>query len=644
MSWEVSSMPSKRSFFNRTLFRRNLSHSWPLWGLLSAAGAMVPLYILLELLNIPRRSLTFPPEEFASALYNAVTLFAPGFTAAYAILCAMLVWGYLYNSRSIGLFHALPVDRTCLFVTNTLSGLTMLLIPYAVTGFLGCLLAVCWGFFHLTAVLNTILAVIFLSVTFFGMATLCAMLTGNIFALPALYLLLNFLSPLLESLIFNIAQQFLVGINSEAFRFNVLSPIVQIYSRFTARYTRFTGEGDPTVSLHGLWVPALYALAGLGMLALAWFLYRKRHSERAGDVVAFRWLRPVFRYGVALLGGLTIGRLLYFFLWENLFQKGSYADILPFFVCTALGGLLGCYAASMLLEKSRRVFRGSLPSAAIVCAGAAVLCLLVSMDVFGAERRVPDLEDVESVRLEDRGILSGPFTLEKDREQVEAVLAFHRSLVDDRAYIRSCKPDWHHDEGKFFSHYISLTYRLADGSTLSRQYDLWFDRERVETAGTYENLLSAFYEDPKVRRCDVTIPEGASLSSISISSEYLKDGAYGINTSDQNPEDAKTLYAALLRDADEGNVPAKDVLGNYYTRGTDTRLCFNVEYRLPIDPWEGSWSYGYKDVYVHPQMQHTIDALISLGYMTKEDAARWAEDYTRDRTSEPPVENAVIYG
>ena len=426
MSWEVSSMPSKRSFFNRTLFRRNLSHSWPLWGLLSAAGAMVPLYILLELLNIPRRSLTFPPEEFASALYNAVTLFAPGFTAAYAILCAMLVWGYLYNSRSIGLFHALPVDRTCLFVTNTLSGLTMLLIPYAVTGFLGCLLAVCWGFFHLTAVLNTILAVIFLSVTFFGMATLCAMLTGNIFALPALYLLLNFLSPLLESLIFNIAQQFLVGINSEAFRFNVLSPIVQIYSRFTARYTRFTGEGDPTVSLHGLWVPALYALAGLGMLALAWFLYRKRHSERAGDVVAFRWLRPVFRYGVALLGGLTIGRLLYFFLWENLFQKGSYADILPFFVCTALGGLLGCYAASMLLEKSRRVFRGSLPSAAIVCAGAAVLCLLVSMDVFGAERRVPDLEDVESVRLEDRGILSGPFTLEKDREQVEAVLAFHQ--------------------------------------------------------------------------------------------------------------------------------------------------------------------------------------------------------------------------
>lgn len=636
-------MPSKRSFFNRTLFRRNLSHSWPLWGLLSAAGAMVPLYILLELLNIPRRSLTFPPEEFASALYNAVTLFAPGFTAAYAILCAMLVWGYLYNSRSIGLFHALPVDRTCLFVTNTLSGLAMLLIPYAVTGFLGCLLAVCWGFFHLTAVLNTILAVIFLSVTFFGMATLCAMLTGNIFALPALYLLLNFLSPLLESLIFNIAQQFLVGINSEAFRFNVLSPIVQIYSRFTARYTRFTGEGDPTVSLHGLWVPALYALAGLGMLALAWFLYRKRHSERAGDVVAFRWLRPVFRYGVALLGGLTIGRLLYFFLWENLFQKGSYADILPFFVCTALGGLLGCYAASMLLEKSRRVFRGSLPSAAIVCAGAAVLCLLVSVDVFGAERRVPDMDEIKSVQLEDRGIVSGPFDPEEDPEQVEAVRAFHQALVKDRNYIRSYHPDWDHDAGKAFSHYVWLTYELTDGTKLTRQYDLWFTEDRVKTAGTYDNLLEVFYQDPEVRRCDVTIPENADISSIDVFSNYLEDEVYSINTNDRDPQDAKTLYTALQQDADEGSIPAKNVLVNHgSTRNTDTLLCFNVEYRIPLNPWDGSWTYGYKDVYIHPQMKNTVDALIELGYLTEENVERWTEDYERDRAGYLPETESVF--
>lgn len=634
-------MPSKRSFFNRTLFRKNLSRSWPLWVLLSIAGAMVPLYILLELIQAPRGSLNPLPSDFAAGLYQAVTIFAPGFTAAYAILCAMLVWGYLYNPRSVSLFHSLPVDRTCLFVTNALSGMTMIAIPYAVTGLLLCLLAVCWGFFELAAAVNTVLAVILLAVTFFGLATLCAMLTGHIFALPAFYLLVNFLSPMLESLIFSMAQQFLVGVGSAANRFNALSPIVQIYTSFSASFERFTPDGDQTAALHGLWVVALYALAGLVMLALAWFLYQKRHSERAGDVVAFRWMRPVFRYGVALLSGLTVGRLIYFFLWESLFQKGSYADALPLFVCVALGGLLGFYAASMLLEKTRRVFRGSLLGAGIVCAGAAVLCLLVSVDVFGVERRVPDMNEIKSVRLEDRGIVSGPFDPEENPEQVEAVRAFHQALVKDRNYIRSYHPDWDHDAGKAFSHYVWLTYELTDGTKLTRQYDLWFTEDRVETAGTYDNLLAAFYQDPEVRRCDVTIPENTDVSSIDVFSDYMEDGVYSINTNDRDPKDAKTLYAALQRDADEGNIPAKDVLVNHGSQASG--LWFQLEYRVPLSPWDGSWTYRYKDVYIHPQMKNTVDALIELGYLTEENADRWAEDYAAGRGFGPRMETESVY-
>ena len=176
MSWEVSSMPSKRSFFNRTLFRKNLSRSWPLWGLLSLAGAMIPLYFLLEAARFPAAAMT--SGDFASGLYQAVTIFAPGFTACYAILCAMLVWGYLYNPRAVSLFHALPVDRTCLFATNVLSGLVMIAVPYAVTGGLICLVAAGWGFLDMIAVVNTTAAVVCLAAAFFGLATLCAMLTG----------------------------------------------------------------------------------------------------------------------------------------------------------------------------------------------------------------------------------------------------------------------------------------------------------------------------------------------------------------------------------------------------------------------------------------------------------------------------------
>ena len=125
-------MPSKRSFFNRTLFRKNLTRFWPLWGGAALAGAMVPLYLLLALLGMPDANVSV--RDFGYALYATDVYAVPAVTAGYAILCAMAVWGYLYKSRSVGLMHTLPVDRTGLFVTNTLSGLAMMLIPYAVVG------------------------------------------------------------------------------------------------------------------------------------------------------------------------------------------------------------------------------------------------------------------------------------------------------------------------------------------------------------------------------------------------------------------------------------------------------------------------------------------------------------------------------
>ena len=281
MSWEVSSMLSKRSFFNRTLFRKNLTRFWPLWGGAALAGAMVPLYLLLALLGMPDANVSV--RDFGYALYATDVYAVPAVTAGYAILCAMAVWGYLYNSRSVGLMHTLPVDRTGLFVTNTLSGLAMMLIPYAVVGAFSCLIALFWGFFDLAAVMNTVLAVAFMTLLFFGLATFCAMLTGHVFMLPVLYLLMNFLAPLLEVLAASLSEMFLVGVGFNDFALTeLLSPILAIYHRFSYGVEPVeNGEGAPY--LIGLWVVALYALVGLVLLALAWLLCRRRHSERRSE-------------------------------------------------------------------------------------------------------------------------------------------------------------------------------------------------------------------------------------------------------------------------------------------------------------------------------------------------------------------------
>lgn len=611
-------MPSKRSWFNRTLFLKHLARFWPLWGVTSLAGAMVPLYLLLALLR-GRQDVAATPREFACALYQFAAA-APALTACYAILCAMAVWGYLYNSRSVGLLHALPADRDCLFATNALAGLAMLLLPCAVTGGLLCLVALCWGFLDLPAAFLTALSVVFLALLFFGMASLCAMLTGHAFVLPVFYLLLNFLVPLLEQLAVSLAEEFLLGVSAGQGFLDFLSPLIQITRSFDVDRTRVgAGPDDVACSLRGLWVVALYALAGLAMLALARLLYKRRHSESAGDVVAFRWLRPVFQYGLALLSGLTLGRAVYELLWGALFQRGDYADVVPMWACVSAAGIFGWYAAAMLLEKSLRVFRGSWRGAAIVCAGAAALCLLVSVDVFGVERRVPRSEEIESVVLYDRGMDLGPFTMEDGPEEVEGLRRLHQAIVDGRDYIRACDPRGPQDGGDRYNHVLYLEYRLKDGTRLARRYDLWVTEGRAAEPGTYDSLLAEFYRDPAVRRAMVAIPDPeGTVCSVNMFSDYA--GGFVAHPVTESPGDARAVYGALLRDADEGRVPARDVLSDGRLDGT---FWLQLEWRAPAENEHG-WSYHYKDVYLYPEMTATVDALVGLGYMTEEEAAAWA--------------------
>lgn len=638
-------MPSKKSCFNATLFQKHLSRFWPLWGGVSLVGTMFPLYLQLALMQTVGIVMA-DSSEFRYTLYQLAAYFIPAFVCIYAILCVMAVWGYLYNARSVGLMHTLPVDRTCLFVTNTLAALAMVLIPFAVTGGLVCLIALGWGFFDVIGVVNTVLAVLFCTLLFTGIGTLCAMLTGHGFVLPVFYLLANFLAFLMELLVTNLAHIFLIGVPmlEDLGRLTFLSPIVKIYnSSYTVETERLLDDSR-VHHLRGLWVVALYALAGLALLALSWFLYRRRHSESAGDVVAFRWLRPIFRYGVALLSGLTIGRLLYELLWREIFQKGDYADPLPMAVCLFLAGLLGYYGASMLLAKSRRVFgKKSLPGVGIVAAGAAALCLLVSVDLFGLERKIPALDEIESVTISDRGI-SSTWNAGEYPEQAASLREFHQAIVNDRSYIRSYVPDGDLDGRKIFSHYITLNYRLKDGSTLQRQYDLWMEADRVGTAGTFENLLDAFYQDQEVRSYDVRIPTGTTLDGIDVYSNYVN--GYHINTldhADGDNRETEQLYAALQKDAAQGNVPAKNILQRHEGWYSYT-FYLTLNYRVyDTESREGYYRNRNKDVYLAPSMTNTINALLDLKYITAEDVELWKKDLAEREKTDAGIYGDVVY-
>ena len=628
-------MQSKTSCFNGTLFRKNLTRFWPLWGLASFIGALFPLAVLLDMVHRGRTA--FTAAQFTQMYYEVVSA-VPVIDLVYAALCAMAVWSYLYNARSVGLMHTLPIRREGLFLTNFLSGFSMTLIPYAVTGTLCVIVSLCGGAFDAKGLAVTVLAVLGESFFYFSSATFVAFITGNAFAMPPLYALLHFLAVLLDWLISSFAQGFIFGFStSYTGVVEWLSPTVYLVSRVhpdgqytevqqtLADGTSYTDRVLTSVDLENFWLVGVYALVGLVLAALALLLYRRRRSETAGDVVAVGWLRPVFRYGVAGLCALLGGQLLYSLFWYG-FQQGNYYDTLPMVVCLLAAGTIGYYGASMLLAKSLKVFRGSWKGLAVVLAGCALVCCVLHFDLLGVADRVPEAGQLQTleVRTADN---SYTLTPEQDGDLVEQVRTLHQAVVADEAYIREMESLQYstlsedEDPDTTFTG-LSLTYVLKSGARVDRWYHLPITRDRLAQPGTYDHLLDQFVNSDtvKARRLHLNdsrwTPDGGSL--------YVEARNEGY---DLGSREAASILEAVGRDLDAGH------WGEYDWFDVDN----NGDYALSLDLSFAELDDSGRDwisINISPEMAETVDCLQALGLVPDADLVTWhelyAESYTQD--------------
>ena len=630
-------MQSKTSFskyFNATLFRRNLTRFWPLWGMASFAGSLFPLALLVQFLRDEDFYLWNRPLDFTEMYYYAAAYAVPIVSLLYAILCAMLVWSYLYNSRSVGLLHTLPIRREGLFFTNFLSGMAMMLIPYVIVGALCVLVSVVGGCFDAKGLGVTILAVLGLSFFYFATATAAAFITGNIFALPAVYFLLHFLAVMLDWLVCTFSQGFIFGLSGGySGVVEWLSPTVYLenYLRVSGTYEEVFQRGELTgtgyytdvltaVELQNLWLIGVYALAGAALLAVAWLLYRRRRSESAGDVVAVGWMKPVFRCGVTGLAALLGGLLLYELFWRS-FQEGRYYEVLPLLVCMLVAGAIGYYAASMLLAKSLRVFRGSWRGLLLTAAGCAVVCAVLHFDVLGVADRVPEVSRVEKMALytADNNYTFYP---DEDTELMERVRAVHQAITADRDYIVGVtgQEDWRSQPiiGDASFH---VTYYLSSGLKVDRNYYLPISRQRLAQEGTYDNLLDSLVnsDEMKDRRIHLNdarfAPTGGSV--------YVERQKMGYDLSSR---ECAALQEAVAKDAAAG------AWGQYAWLESD----WGGEYALSLGL---SFTYTGEDgnprrdwisITLRPGMDNTISCLKELGFITEADLVTNRELYPED--------------
>ena len=618
-------MQSKTSFFNMTLFRKNLTRFWPLWGGASFLGSLFPLALLLQLMR--GRVDLIEPLSVTEMYYSVLCYGVPILSLLYAILCAMLVWSYLYNSRSVGLMHTLPITRRGVFVTNFLSGMAMMLIPYAIVGTLCVLISLAYGVLEPVGLLVTVLGVLGESFFYFASATLVAFMVGNVFALPAVYFLLHFLAPLLDWLLCLFAGNFIFGLDSyysgvveflsptvylmERVNVNCTYEEVQVVTELThtdGYITRLTA-----VTLENAWLIGVYALVGVVFLALAYVLYARRRSESAGDVVAVGWMKPVFRFGLAALAALLGGQALYALFWDS-FQSGSYYDALPMAVCMLVAGTIGYYAASMLLAKSLRVFRGSWKGLILVAAGCIALCCVLRFDLLGISRRVPEASQVQKVEFYAADNTYKLYPGEDDA-LLEQVRTVHKTIVADQDYVR----DYEDSDRRYLvvsgdttmtETYIRFIYTLNNGLQVERRYSIPLTKYRIKQEGTYDNLLDTLVnsETMKARR----LHAGDDRYTIISGDLYLESSG---DYFDLSSREAAAVLDAVAKDAAGGTWGDYD----WFDQNGNNAYALNLELSFTYPGDYGGTSYDWINITVRPGMDNTVACLKELGLVTERD-------------------------
>ena len=631
-------MRSKTSCFNKTLFLKNLTRFWPLWGGASFIGALFSLALLSQLLRYGKDSIASEPLEMTLGYYGILSGLVPIICLLYGLLCALAVWGYLYSARSVNLMHILPIRREGLFVTNFLSGYVMLLLPFAVTGGLCIVISAVFGLFEPVGVLVTILGVLGESFFYFSSATLAAFITGNIFAMPALYLLLHFLEAILDLLLSNFARGFIFGLSTNYTGFlEFLSPTVYLmrnvdadaqYQKTIIDYTGAYTHELLSVRLENAWLIAVYALAGAALLALAYALYRRRRSERAGEVVAVGWMRPFFRYGVAGLAALLGGQLIYGLFWED-----AYFKAVPLAVCMLVAGAIGYYGASMLLAKTLRVFHRSWRGLALVAAGVAVLCGCLRLDLFRAADRVPEISQIEKMEFyaDSNTYIFYPG---REDELLERVRRLHAAIAADRKYVLDF------DREKFTTledetpswtwEYVSFTYTTHGGQTVQRNYSVPMTRERLGQSGAYDSLLDGLVNSQEMR-----------LKRIHASGDGYEPcgGRIYLNRRNESSElsdrEAAAILEAVTRDAQAGRWGHVEWLSTEAWNSGTYALQLSLEFSGESDD-----TWDWIDIAVRPEMTATTACLLELGLVTNEDLVTRAELYPEEYRSSAAADPA----
>ncbi|GHV32454.1 hypothetical protein FACS18949_03410 [Clostridia bacterium] len=548
---------------NRSLYVRDTLRAFPAWVL----NLLVMLLFTVPRI-IPWRD-GFDVVDFGNMRFDMV-----GETVYYMFadfLTVMIVFGYMFNARATNFFFSIPVRRESLFLTKTLACLTAALVPMLV-GWLTMFarVAVLGGLSEAHAVevlFGSLFMMTACHISLIGLGVLLAAIIGNGVAFAAIAAALQVVVLAVWQIVSEFFRAFLYGytgglmpdwmslVPSYAFigmRIDAIQPLFSSYLATPPNYGLVAG----------------HLLAGLAMMVLGCVFYRRRDAERSGDIVAFRFLQPIFKYCAAVCAALAI----------STFLRAIYSGLLGAACGLLLGGFIGFWGAEMLIRKTFRVWKRGWVGYAAFNVLLVLGVMSIAFDWSGYEARVPKAGDVKSVYFQSTtyDILMYDFT---EPDDIARIIALHEAFADTRDRLlsrleasdnivlaghtvrsgnvfmgnlatQSEYVDSQDYQRFIFTHYpvysVSFRYTLNDGRVLERYYNLL----GYGLSQTDVDRMSAAYT--AITRSQIYARHMAGLDE-EIQVAYFKDTATNKMRQFTRAE-AYRLREAVLKDMADGNI------------------------------------------------------------------------------------------
>lgn len=510
-------MKSRISYFDGTIFKKNLTRFAPFWGLYTVCLILMVFSAFDFSVDAVGRTLMGQAASHSIVMF----FFAP-------LLTQLLFGDLLYNPRMCKALHALPPRRETWFFTNVVSGYAMFLIPAVTTALLTAVFLWLVDYPGTLAVAPLWLLNMLLNFTcLFGISIFVAFFAGKRAAHWVVYYLLSISPVLLGGLLEELYVTHFYGVQIDVDAFANLSPAIRFGSNLFLEiqqdsldltgdiYYRTTKVVDTKVILPGENFGYCFfaAALGLALILVALWLYRRRELECAGDFIAVPGIKPVF----ALVYTLTVA-----VLFHSAFAGGF----------LLVGLIIGWFTALMLLERTSRVFsKKNLLRGGILISVFLLTLVAAKMDILGIESWVPEAEKVTAVRID-----KGHYNVEEGEElllltspeDIETVIGIHEDCLENKG-----------KDGIM----LTISYKLKSGRTVNRYYF-------VRGEENLQHLTRWLSTPAQIFGADLT------------EEEFLEQNQY-VTIRKDSTEDRKTvtdpvalraLYQAILLDCEEGNM------------------------------------------------------------------------------------------